>query len=72
MDFFFCFHVIKWVGDFMDNLYKSMGAIVGFLIIEIIIATLFDSKTAEKMALFILLGMVLINSNSIISFLEKF
>lgn len=55
----------------MENLYKSMGAIIGFLVIEIIIATVFDSKTAEKMALFILLGMVLLNADGIISFLEK-
>lgn len=55
----------------MDNLYKSMGAIIGFLVIEIIIATVFDSKTAEKMALFILLGMVLLNADSLISFLEE-
>lgn len=56
----------------MDNLYKSMGAVIGFLVIEIIIATVFDSKTAERMAIFILLGMVLINSDAIITFLEKF
>lgn len=55
----------------LENLYKSMSAILGFLVIIILISTFTNEKSAQNMALFILLGMLLLNVNAIVDFLSK-
>ena len=55
----------------LENIYKSMSAILGFLVIMILISTFTNEKSAQNMALFILLGMLLLNVNAIVDFLSK-
>lgn len=55
----------------MENFYNSMKAIVIFLIIMIIVSVMMGEKSAQNMAMIILLGMLLINSDKIIEFLGK-
>lgn len=54
----------------MKDLYNSMKAIIGFLVIMILLSTFFGDKAAQNMALFILLGMVLLNADALTKFLE--
>lgn len=55
----------------MENFYNSMKAIIIFLIIMIMISVMVGEKSAQNMAMFILLGMLLLNSDKIVTFLEK-
>ena len=55
----------------MENFYNSMKTIIIFLIIMIMISVMVGEKSAQNMAMFILLGMLLINSDNIVTFLKK-
>ena len=55
----------------MENFYNSMKTIIIFLIIMILISVMVGEKSAQNMAMFILLGMLLINSDNIVTFLKK-
>lgn len=58
----------------MEKLYKGMKAIILFLIITILIETVAGEKVAEKMTLFVLLGMFIIDgtyTENLAEFLEN-
>lgn len=55
----------------MKDLYNSMKAVIGFLFIMILISSFFGDKSAEHMALFILLGMILLNADAFTKFLNE-
>ena len=55
----------------METLYKSMGAIVGFSVIVLVIQNFIGEKAAQYTVLFTLLGMVLLNSDKILNFANK-
>ena len=49
----------------MENIYKSMGTIVGFLIIMFLIQTFGGDKLSSNMALFVLFSMVILNADKL-------
>lgn len=55
----------------METIYKSMGAIVGFSVIVLLIQNFIGEKQAQYTVLFTLMGMLLINSDKIVSFAKK-
>ena len=55
----------------METIYKSMGAIVGFSVIVLLIQNFIGEKEAQYTVLFTLLSMVLINSGKIATLIEK-
>lgn len=59
----------------MENIYKSMKAMIGFLIIIILTATFWSDKAAQNIAFLILLGMLILTpevSNAITKSLTMF
>ena len=59
----------------MEIFYKSIKAIIGFLIITLIIETTLGEETARKMTLFVLIGMFIIDgkyTDSLANFLSNF
>ena len=54
-----------------ETIYKSMGAIVGFSVIVLLIQNFIGEKQAQYTVLFTLIGMLLINSDKIVSFAKK-
>ena len=55
----------------METIYKSMGAIVGFSVIVLLIQNFIGEKEAQYTVLFTLLSMVLINSGKIVNLAKK-
>ena len=55
----------------MEKLYKSMRAIILFLIIMLVIETAFSDKTAQKTAILILMSMLILNSETVATWLES-
>ena len=49
----------------MENVFKNMGAIVGFLIIIFLIQSFGGEKMASNMVLFILISMVILNADKL-------
>ena len=58
------------MSDFLDGLYKNIGAIIGFLVIVIVFETAFGAETTNKMLLLVLLGSVLYNADEFIEFIS--
>lgn len=56
----------------MESLYKNGKAVMGFLVIVLIFSLSGNEKLTERMVLLVLLGMVLINSEKFLSFLNIF
>ena len=55
----------------MEKFYKSMRAIILFLIIMLVIETAFSDKTAQKTAILLLMSMLILNSETVASWLES-
>ena len=55
----------------METVYKSMGAILGFSVIVLLVQNFIGEKEAQFTVLLTLLGMVLLNSDKIYSFASK-
>ena len=55
----------------MEKLYKSMRAIILFLIIMLVIETAFSDKTAQKTAILLLMSMLILNSETVATWLES-
>lgn len=56
----------------MEDLYKSGKFIIGFLVITLIIQTALGEKTSEKMTLFVLLSMLVLNADKFTQYLTDF
>ena len=54
----------------MENVYHASKAIILFLVIMLVIETVFGDKTAQKMAIFILFSMLILNAGSWSDFLS--
>ena len=55
----------------MKHVYDNLGAIVGFTVIVFLIQNFVGEKSAEYMVLFILFGMLILNSEKFINVLKK-
>ena len=55
----------------MEKLYKSMRAIILFLILMLVIETAFSDKTAQKTAILLLMSMLILNSETVATWLES-
>ena len=49
----------------MENVFKNMGTIVGFLIIVFLIQSFGGEKVASNMVLFVLFSMVILNADKL-------
>lgn len=56
----------------MTEFYDNGKTVIGFLVIVLVFSMAFGEDATGKMVLLVLLGMVLINSNKFIGFLETF
>lgn len=56
----------------MEIFYKNIKQVMLFLVIVLIFTMATDQKTTNTMIILVMLGAVLINSDTIISFLQKF
>lgn len=54
----------------MENVYHASKAIILFLVIMLVIETIFGDKTAQKMAIFILFSMLILNAGTWTDFLS--
>ena len=55
----------------MQSLYESMGAIVGFSAIVLVIQNFVGEKAAQYTVLFTLMSMLILNSDKILNFANK-
>lgn len=55
----------------MQEIYKSMGAVVGFSVLTLIIQNFISDKAAQNFVLLVLLSMLIINSGKLVKFAEK-
>lgn len=55
----------------MQEIYKSMGAVVGFSVLTLIIQNFISDKAAQNFVLLVLLSMLIINSGKVVKFAEK-
>ena len=55
----------------MQTLYESMGAIIGFSAIVLVIQNFVGEKAAQYTVLFTLMSMLLLNSDKILNFANK-
>lgn len=55
----------------MQSLYESMGAIVGFSAIVLVIQNFVGEKAAQYTVLFTLMSMLILNSDKILDFANK-
>ena len=49
----------------MENVYKNMGTIVGFLIITFLIQSFGGENVSSKMVLFVLFSMIILNADKV-------
>lgn len=56
----------------MKHIYDNLSAIVGFTVIVFLIQNFVGEKSAEYMVLFVLFGMLILNSEKLINVLSKF
>lgn len=56
----------------MKDFYDNGKQIIGFLVIVLVFSLATNEKTTEYMVLLVLLGMVLLNSESFIEFLKDY
>lgn len=54
----------------MENFYKQMGVIIGFLSITFLIQTFAGDNVASKMVLFVLFSVVILNANNLKNVLD--
>lgn len=54
----------------METFYNNGKAVIGFLVIVLLFSMFAGEKMTQRMVLLVLLGAVLLNSNTIISFLK--
>ena len=55
----------------MQTLYESMGAIIGFSAVVLVIQNFVGEKAAQYTVLFTLMSMLLLNSDKILNFANK-
>lgn len=55
----------------MQTLYKSMGAIIGFSIIVLLVQNFVSEKAAQYTVLLTLMTMLILNSGKVLDFAEK-
>ena len=55
----------------MQTLYESMGAIIGFSAVVMVIQNFIGEKAAQYTVLFTLMGMLILNSDKILNFANK-
>lgn len=55
----------------MQSLYESMGAIVGFSAVVLVIQNFVGEKAAQYTVLFTLMSMLILNSDKILNFANK-
>ena len=55
----------------MQTLYESMGAIIGFSAVVLVIQNFIGEKAAQYTVLFTLMGMLILNSDKILNFANK-
>ena len=55
----------------MQSLYESMGAIIGFSAVVLVIQNFVGEKAAQYTVLFTLMSMLLLNSDKILNFANK-
>ena len=55
----------------MQTLYESMGAIIGFSAVVLVIQNFIGEKAAQYTVLFTLMSMLLLNSDKILNFANK-
>lgn len=56
----------------MEIFYKNIKQVMLFLVIVLIFTMATNTKTTNTMILLVMLGAILINSDTIINFLQKF
>ena len=56
----------------MRDLYNNAKFIIGFLVIVLVIQTVFGDKVAEKMTLFTLFSMLILNADNFADYLKNF
>lgn len=54
----------------METFYKNGKAVIGFLIITLLFSMFAGQQMTQRMVLLVLLGAILLNSDTIISFLK--
>ena len=55
----------------MQTLYESMGAIIGFSAVVLVIQNFIGEKAAQYTVLFTLMSMLILNSDKILDFTNK-
>lgn len=55
----------------MQELYNSMGAILGFSCIVLIVQNFVSDNAAQKLIMLTLLSMLLLNSDNVVNFAKK-
>ena len=56
----------------METVYKSMGAIVGFSVLVLLVQNFISDKASEYMVLLTLLTTLLMNTDKIVNIANKF
>ena len=56
----------------MEEIYKNMGFIIGFLSLVLIVQNFFGEKGSENFVLLILISMIIINADKFGSWLNSF
>ena len=59
-------------GSVMKVVYNSLGAIIGFTVVVLIIQNFVGEKASQYTVLFTLLGMLILNANKLLSFAKSF
>lgn len=59
-------------GSVMKVVYNSLGAIIGFTVVVLIIQNFVGEKASQYTVLFTLLGMLILNANKLLSFSKSF
>ena len=59
-------------GSAMKVVYNSLGAIIGFTVVVLIIQNFVGEKASQYTVLFTLLGMLILNANKLLSFAKSF
>ena len=56
----------------MEEIYKNLGAVIGFSILTILLQNFVSDKVSEYFVLLTLLSMLILNSNKLIEFFNSF
>ena len=59
-------------GSAMEIIYHSLGAIIGFTIVILIIQNFVGEKASQYTVLFTLIGMLILNANKLLNFANSF